>query len=282
MGASPMMAGMDGYALLDVGGGERLERFGARLVVRPHPGAAFPRRAPDAWAAVDLSFADGRGWSGPEDPWPLTVDGVTLELRATETGQVGFFPEHATLWPWLRDRVHALGRGASVLNLFAYTGATTLALASAGANVAHVDAARPTVAWARRNAALSGLDDRPIRWLVDDATGFVERELRRGRRYDGIVVDPPAYGHGMRGRAWRIETDLEPLLAGCARLAGDGEGFLLLTAHSIGFDADRLGWALAAAIGRPGRDLETGDLVLEAASGARLGLGAFARWPGTR
>ncbi len=173
-----------------------------------------------------------------------------------------------------------------VLHLFAYTGLTTLALARAGARVAHVDASRPTVAWARRNAATSGLDDRPIRWLVDDATAFAQREQRRGRRYDGIVLDPPTYGHGGHGggRVWRIEEDLAPLLATCAALLVP-EGFILLTAHTEGLDPDLLAGVLPMGRGsgrgtsRAGA-LERGELLLETADGRPLALGAFARWDG--
>jgi 23S rRNA (cytosine1962-C5)-methyltransferase len=170
----------------------------------------------------------------------------------------------------------------TVLNLFAYTGVATLEAAAAGASVVHVDASRPTGGWARRNAALSGLADRPIRWIVDDAAAFVARELRRGRRYDGVVLDPPSYGHDAGGRAWRLEDDLAPLLDRCAELTGDGNGFILLTAHTVGLGPDRLADALTGAIGGSGRGIEHGPLRLTAATGATLDLGAFARWPGAR
>jgi 23S rRNA (cytosine1962-C5)-methyltransferase len=190
--------------------------------------------------------------------------------------------------PWLRDRIELRGATApaeappvGVLHLFAYTGLATLAMATAGAAVAHVDAARPAVAWARRNAAANDLGDAPVRWLVDDARAFTARERRRGHRYDGIVLDPPTYGHGTSGRAWRLETDLEPLLADCRALLSP-DGFLLLTAHTEHLGRDRLGDALARALRRPAGELETGDLVLDAASGATLELGAYARWDGAR
>ena len=168
---------------------------------------------PSDGSEADLRFDRDGGWSGPGPPRPATagrrtIGGLDLELRATEAGQVGCFPEHAAMLPWLRERVElrrATAPGDAppvrVLHLFAYTGLATLAMAAAGAAVAHVDAARPAVAWARRNAAANGLDDAPIRWLVDDARAFVARERRRGNRYDGIVLDPPTYGHGASGRA---------------------------------------------------------------------------------
>jgi 23S rRNA (cytosine1962-C5)-methyltransferase len=218
--------------------------------------------------------------------WPMSIAGVTLELRPTEAGQLGLFPEHRAMLPWLVDQAGA-GRGQasptahrpSVLHLFAYTGLATLALAAADAAVTHVDASRPTVAWARENAARSGLDARPIRWIVDDATAFVHRELRRDRRYDGLILDPPSYGHGPAGQAWRMDRDLAELLAASIRLVS-ATGFVLLTAHSPGFDGDRLATELASGLSTAPRTVERGDLAIATNDGRRLELGAFARWPG--
>ena len=153
----------------------------------------------------------------------------------------------------------------------------TLSAAAAGASVTHVDGSRPAVAWARRNAELSGLDDRPIRWIVDDVEGFVAREARRGRRYDGLVLDPPSYGHGAGGRSWKLADRLPDLLAACVELTGPRPAFVVLTAHTQGFDADRLADALAAAYRRRAADVDAGDLGLRARSGAHLHLGAYAR-----
>jgi 23S rRNA (cytosine1962-C5)-methyltransferase len=278
-----------GYALLDVGGGARLERFAGRVTDRPHPAALGSRADPAAWAAADLRFDRDRGWTGDAAalaPWQLTIDGVTLELRPTDAGQVGVFPEHAAMLPWLRDRVAArLGADdapaapPAVLHLFAYTGLATLAMVAAGAAVTHVDASRPTVAWARHNAAGSGVADRPVRWIVDDAVAFTEREVRRGRRYAGVVLDPPSYGHGPGSGAWRIADDLGDLLGATSRLL-DPDGFALLTAHTAGFEAARLADVLARALGRPTAAVEAGELELITADGRRLGLGAFARSSG--
>ena len=174
--------------------------------------------------------------------------------------------------PWLSERVDAATERPSVLHLFAYTGMGTLALARAGAAVTHVDAARPAVVWARRNAALNDLADRPIRWLVDDVDAFVAREIRRERRYDGVVLDPPTYGHGTSGKAWRLEDDLEPLLADVRRLLSP-TGWVLLSAHTEGIDAGDLGARLSTVVD----DVEVGELGLHATSGASLELGCFAR-----
>jgi 23S rRNA (cytosine1962-C5)-methyltransferase len=274
-----------GHVLLDVGGGARLERFGERVTDRPLPVALGTRRDPEAWRSADLRFDRDGGWSGElaaREPWPIEIDGLTLELRPTEAGQVGLFPEHASMLPWLRDRVAArnvVGEPAAVLHLFAYTGFATLAMASVGAAVTHVDAARPTIAWARRNADASGLAERPIRWIVDDAVAFSEREVRRGRRYAGIVLDPPTYGHGPGGAAWRIDDGLGPLLATAAHLL-EPDGFVLLTAHSPGFDDDRLASALGRPFDRPTSDLQAGALGLTTPDGRHVALGAFARTTG--
>lgn len=209
----------------------------------------------------------------------MGVDRLTLELRPTETGQVGLFPEHLAMLPWLQARVGEAQPGSpAVLHLFAYTGLATMAMAAAGAAVTHLDSARPTVAWARRNAELSVLDDRPIRWIVDDALAFAGRERRRGRRYAGLVLDPPSYGHGPDGRAWRLVDHLEGLLETCAGLI-EAQAFILLTAHTPGFDGDVLATTLARSVGRPLKAIERGELALDTRAGDRLELGAFARWP---
>jgi 23S rRNA (cytosine1962-C5)-methyltransferase len=275
------MTGVDGYELLDVGGGARLERFGSRLVVRPHPAAIGERRTPAAWNDASLTYESRRGWTGPYnlETWQVRVDGLTVELRPTTTGQVGLFPEQQGSWEWLRNRV---AQGMAVLNLFAYTGLATLVSAAEGASVVHVEASRPTVAWARRNADLSGLAGRPVRWIVDDAKGYVARELRRGRRFDGVILDPPSYGHGPRGRGWRLEDDLAPLLHQVAELVDAPKGFVLLTAHTPRFGPERLADELAASFGVPRGRIDRGPLQVTARTGAALELGAFARWPGTR
>jgi 23S rRNA (cytosine1962-C5)-methyltransferase len=279
------MSSRPAYELIDFGGGARLERFGQRVVDRPHPAALGSRGELDAWRTADLRFDRERGWTGPAidaGAWTFEHDGLTLELRPTEAGQVGLFPEHLDMLPWLTARVDeraAAGRSIAVLHLFAYTGLATLAMAAAGAEVTHVDASRPTVAWARRNAELSGVADRPIRWIVDDAVAFTQREARRGRRYAGIVLDPPTYGHGPGARPWRLEDDLPGLLTACGGVI-EPDGFALLTAHTPGFDADRSGQLLVAALGRSGGAFVGGELAVSTRDGHRLELGAFIRRAG--
>lgn len=279
------------YELIDVGGGARLERFGDRRIDRPHPAALGTRLHPERWLDADLRFDRDRGWTGlatPQGSWEIQLEGLTMQLRPTDAGQVGLFPEHLAMTSWLRAQVEArqaaggstVGStaGPAVLNLFAYTGLATLVMAEAGAAVAHVDSARPTVGWARHNAERSGLADRPIRWIVDDALGFAQREARRGRRYAGVILDPPSYGHGPGGRPWRLEDDLASLLD-ASRAVLDPDGFILLTAHTPGFDGDRLADVLRHALGGS-RSIEPGGLRLTTSDGRELELGAFARRPG--
>lgn len=263
------------YELLDAGDGRRLERLGNRIVDRPAPTAVDRRLAPDAWRDAELRFEPGERWAGPTTPWTIDVQGLVLELRPTASGGLGFYPEQVANLDWLiaQVRSRALDRQPSVLNLFAHTGLASLAAARAGAAVAHVDAARSAVAWARHNAELSGLVGRPIRWLVDDAAGFVAREARRGRRYDGIVLDPPSFGRA-GSRRWRLMDELASLLVACRAVAAD-DAFVLLTAHTTGVGGDDLARELDSAFGSGRRraSIEILPLALEATSGARLGLG---------
>jgi len=270
------MSREEGYELIDAGDGWRLERFGTRVVARPAPTAVMPRRArDDEWRRADLRFERTSGWVGrPLERWTVELDGIRLEVRPGSAGQLGVFPEHATFWPWLRDAVARHG-SPEVLNLFAATGATTLALAAAGASVTHVDAARSAVAAARRNAEISGLADRPIRWILDDAARYVRREARRGRHYDGFVLDPPSYGHGPDGTRWEIRTALPPLLE-IAREIAKPDAFVLLTAHSAGARPDELEAVLRDAFGSASH-LVAEPIESVATSGAVLPLGVAAR-----
>ena len=268
------------YELIDAGIGRRLERFGARVVDRPAPTASEFRLATALWPSADLRFDPGDGWSRSIEPWTIDVDGLVMELRPTASGGVGLYPEHLANLPWVADQVRWTQSQRSdaepaVLNLFAHTGLTTLAAARVGAAVVHVDAARTAVAWARRNAELSGLADRSIRWLVDDALAFVAREARRGRRYDGIVLDPPSFGRakeGRRSRTWHLASELPALLAACRDVATN-DAWVLLTAHTEGIDGGDLEELLVRAFPVPRNRVWTAPLGLEATSGARLALG---------
>lgn len=241
------------YRLLDFGLGRKLEGFGELTVDRPCPGAATSQRSPELWRHADLSYGLKREdcWhfhknsqtqlsTGRED-WFCVCDGIRMSLKPTPAGQVGVFPEHWSHWPWLLEKlaikdfsVNPLPVQAPprVLSLFAYTGATTLALARAGCAVTHVDASKPTVAWARENCAYSNLEHAAIRWIVDDAATFVKRELRRNMQYEAIILDPPTYGHGSKGTRWEIHRHLMPLLIDCWQLLSDARKAVLLCGHS--------------------------------------------------
>ena len=215
------------YQLLDFGDSRRLERFGPVMLDRPCPAAASIRpAAPRLWSLAHARFerleADQGRWIVRGDPpqrWTIAHNRINLELKRTDFGHVGQFPEQAENWDWIAEQVgrsHSDAAGPmNVLNLFAYTGGSTLAAAAAGAKVTHVDAARNIVAWARRNAELSALGSAPIRWIAEDAVKFVEREVRRSNHYDAMILDPPSYGHGPHGEVWRLAEDLPGLLSLC-------------------------------------------------------------------
>jgi 23S rRNA (cytosine1962-C5)-methyltransferase len=274
-------------SLVDYGSGRRLELLGGVLVDRPLLLPDLPpRRLPRAWEAATATFTTAPGRAGSwhfsaplPDPWLVRIplagpDTATLalEVRPAPSGQLGVFLEQFDQWCWLAT---GTPRGARMLSLFAHSGAATLALATAGAEVVHVDASRQATALARRNAAASGLDTAPIRWLCEDARAFVSREVRRGARYDGVVLDPPSWGHGPKGQAFSIDRDLASLLADLAVLVGHGRTApLLLTCHSPRWHHRRLHDTLAETFGTV---IESGRLACRDASGRQLSLGDFAR-----
>jgi 23S rRNA (cytosine1962-C5)-methyltransferase len=276
------------YALLDSGDGRKLERYGRLTVVRPEPQCFWAPRDPALWTRADAVFDpededDAGRWrlSGPApETWPLAWEQVKFNGRLTAFRHLAFFPEQAANWAWLKGRVERLQR-PRILNLFGYTGVASLVCAAAGAEVTHVDASKKAVAWARENAALSGLEDRPIRWIVEDARKYVAREVRRGSRYHGIILDPPKYGRGPDGQVWRLFEDLPELARQCAELLGEDADFLLLNAYAARVSGPALAHLLADAMpGRGGR-IDWGELALveDRAEAAReIGLSFFARW----
>ncbi|HVZ13973.1 MAG TPA: class I SAM-dependent methyltransferase [Bauldia sp.] len=287
-------AGWDDYALLDSGNGEKLERYGQYRIVRPEPQAMYaPKLAEREWASADARFVgpgEDEDKSGEKDgrwryrrplgeTWRLAYDGVPFLGRFTSFRHVGVFPEQATHWEWMRQRIAEARRPVKVLNLFAYTGVASLLAARAGAEVTHIDASKKAIGWARENQALGGLEALPIRWICEDAPKFVEREIRRGSRYDGIILDPPKFGRGPKGEVWDIFTHLKPLLAGCVSLLSEEALFLVLTAYSIRASFYSIDEVTAEALAGRGGLLESGELVLsEQSGGRRLSTSLFSRW----
>ncbi len=281
------MAESPQYELVDFGGGRKLERFGPYLVDRPCPAAERTKRSlPTLWDAADARFqrtSAARGqWSLPSgfpDSWTVAVGRLRLELRPVATGQTGLFPEQLGNWAWLEQQLTAGKASPLVLNLFGYTGGASLAAAAAGARVVHVDSSKSAVSWARRNALLSHLDEAPIRWIVEDAMKFVRREIRRENTYDGIILDPPSYGHGPQGQAWKINQHLADLLDGCARLFSDAPQLLLLTCHTPEWTVDRLrDVSIRCFPTCARRGFTAGGLQLRTADGAELPSGVAVRW----
>ncbi len=279
--------GWDDYALLDSGDGRKLERYGRYTIIRPEPQCLWSPRQPHLWDEADATFdpedEDEAGrWRfarGPIDPFPLTWGQVRFTSRLTSFRHLAFFPEQAANWEWLDKRVRAVRR-PRILNLFGYTGVASLAAAAAGAEVTHVDASKKSVAWARENAELSGLADRPIRWIVDDARKYVAREVRRGSKYHGIILDPPKYGRGPTGEVWRLFEDLPGLLRDCAALLGEDADLLLVNAYAARISGLSLAHLTAEATAGRGGMVDWGELALaEGGDGGRsLGLSFFARW----
>lgn len=275
---------MNGYELLDSGNGAKLERFGEVVLARPCAQAVWQPQRPARWKSADATFdrEDGNRWHGrnrlPQE-WVIDVDGTRFRLSGTDFGHLGIFPEQRAQWTWIRETVAAAVRPVRVLNLFAYSGGSTLAAARGGAEVCHLDASKGMVQWARANAALNGLENHPIRWIVDDAHKFLNREIRRGRRYDGIILDPPTYGRGGNGETYKIERDLTETLRLCRALLSDSPLFLLLSAHTPGHTPIVLGNVLTQALRGLGGTVTSGEMVLAGASDVfPLPSGAYARW----
>jgi len=284
--------GWSDYALLDSGGGRKLERYGPYQVVRPEPQCLWTPRLPAAtWEAADAVFdptdeEDAGRWrfkTRPVETWPLGWGAVKFHGRFTAFRHLAFFPEQAANWAWLDDQVRGARAGDGgpprVLNLFGYTGVASLVMAAAGAAVTHVDASKKAVAWARENAELSGLSDRPIRWITEDARKYVQREARRGSTYEGIILDPPKYGRGPTGEVWRLFDDLPELAGLCAQLLSENAKFLVLNAYAERISGAALAGLLAEKLSGRGGRIEWGELALEEERGDRaIGMSFYARW----
>ena len=272
----------DDYGLIDCGHGRKYERYGPVRVIRPEPQAmwapAMTDWDPDATFVPGSDEEGGGRWVRHRDvpaEWALARGEVRFNASLTPFRHLAFFPDMAPQWDWMRERAD----GAEVLNLFGYTGVGSLILSEAGARLVHIDASKKSVEAGRSNARLSGLDDRPIRWIVDDASKFTAREVRRGRRYDGILLDPPKFGRGPEGEMWRLEEHLAPLLADCRRLLDGDSRFLVLTVYAVRMSALAIGELVRQMFGDLGGTVEVGEMaVREEARGLLLPTAIFARW----
>jgi 23S rRNA (cytosine1962-C5)-methyltransferase len=277
------------YNLLDSGCGRKLERFGPIVISRPCSQAVWQPQLPEsAWAKADAVFTreGDNKWikkgSIPET-WTIEVSGITFKLSTTDFGHLGIFPEQRPFWNWIQSHIQEkIAKGhppLKVLNLFAYSGGSTLAAAKAGAEVCHLDASKGMVAWARENCTLTKLDKTPIRWIVDDVSKFLTRELRRGKRYDAIILDPPSFGRGSQGEVFKIEDDLWPILKNCRSLLSDTPSFVLFSCHTPGYTPIAMRHLMTQMMSDAKGVVDEGEMVLTGKDGVfSLPSGTFARW----
>lgn len=276
---------MNDYQLIDSGNGKKLEQFGPYLLNRPCAQAVWaPQCDPDRWAQATAGFdrQDGLNWKHrnqlPES-WAVAIDDIRFKLSATDFGHLGVFPEQRPLWQWIAQKIQQASHQPSVLNLFAYSGGATLFAAKAGARVCHLDASKGMVTWAKENAALNHLQEAPIRWIVDDVVKFLNREIRRGNRYDAIILDPPSFGRGARGEVYKIEENLPETLTLCRALLNTHPLFVLLSCHTPAFTPIALSNLLAQMQNGLAGHIESGEMLLTGTPPILpIPSGTFARW----
>ena len=275
------------YELIDASGGEKLERWGSHILLRPDPQAIWAtERSDPRWRRPDARYrrssSGGGAWEKNSLPpsWQIRYKELTFQVKPMSFKHTGLFPEQAANWDWAMEKIRAAKRPIRVLNLFAYTGGATVACLAAGAEVCHVDAAKGMVAWAKENAACSGVADRPVRWIVDDCGKFCQREIRRGKRYDAIIMDPPSYGRGPGGEVWKLEDDLWPFVSSIVPLLSDAPLFVLINSYTTGLSPSVLTYISESLFTKKfGGHSDARELGLRAsASGLVLPCGASCRW----
>jgi len=273
------------YELLDSGQEEKLERYGAFVLRRPDPQALWQKKLPQKnWDKADALFfrdADSTGWQrkpGTPDEWQISFGELKFNIKPTAFKHTGVFPEQLPNWEWIQEIIKKSEKPVKVLNLFGYTGGATLAALSAGAEVCHVDSSRSAITWARQNAEISGLTSRPVRWIPEDARKFVAREINRGNKYDGIILDPPAFGRGSKGELWKIEDGLLSLLDQCGQILSDKPLFFLLNGYAAGYSAQAYLNAVSPILSSYDGEFEIGELTIKDSFGRLLPCGIFARW----
>ena len=278
--------GWKDYEVIDTSNGEKLERWGDYLLVRPDPQVIWDtKKSHKGWRNMNGHYHRSKKGGGeweffdlPEQ-WQINYKNLTFNLKPFSFKHTGLFPEQATNWDWFSEKIKNAGRPIKVLNLFAYTGGATLAAAAAGANVTHVDASKGMVGWAKENAASSGLSDAPIRWLVDDCVKFVEREIRRGNTYDAIIMDPPSYGRGPKGEIWKIEDMIHSLIKLCTQILSDNPLFFLINSYTTGLAPAVLTYMLATELKQFDGTVDSQEIGLPVSSnGLVLPCGASGRW----
>jgi len=280
------------YQLLDTGAFQKLEQFGPHRFCRPAPQAIWPKSLPASeWkkAEGEYKYFKGKDTGGewklfskfPENGWEIKFHNLIFKVQPTGFGHIGLFPEQAPNWLWIINHLKQLNdKEIKVLNIFGYTGASTLAAASAGAHVTHLDASKASVNWARENLDLSGMSDRPVRWIVEDAMKYMQREHRRGNKYDAIIMDPPSFGRGPKGEVWQIEDKLSEFMEACQNILNDSPAFLLFTTHSPGFSSLTLKNMLKTYLPSTHKGhFETGEMFIpDTSTGLHLPNGFFCRW----
>lgn len=277
--------GWKDYEVLDTGDGMKLERWGRIILSRPDPQVIWPKSRPELWSKADAQYhrsAKGGGeWEFLKklpERWTVKYGSLEFYVHPTNFKHTGLFPEQAVNWDWMQGLIRARGE-CRVLNLFGYTGGATMACAAAGAHVTHVDAAKGMVQWAGENRALSKIDETSVRWIVDDAIKFVEREIRRGNRYDGILMDPPSYGRGPKGEIWKLEDELYGLVDKCAGVLSDHPLFVLVNSYTTGLQPAVLNNILSLTVKkRFGGSVDAAEVVLPVDGGGILPCGAAGRW----
>lgn len=272
------------YALLDSGDQQKLERFGNYLIVRPCSQALWrPMLPKEHWERADAQFSrdGGNAWNWKKklpDSWIAEIEGVRFKIAPTDFGHLGVFPEHSLLWKSMKEIIARQKTPPQILNLFAYSGGATLAAAQAGARVCHLDASKGMVAWARENAELNQLSSAPIRWIVDDVVKFLKREIKRGNRYDGIILDPPSFGRGSQGEVFKIERDIHEILQLCCAVLSENPLFLIFTTHTPGMTPIVMGHLLRQKMQSFNGHIETAEMILASEKGIAIPSGSFAKW----
>lgn len=270
------------YALIDSGEGRKLEKFGPYILSRPDPEAIWKRSlGEEKWDKADAVFESESRWNFRKklpESWIVEIENLKFQIGLSNFKHTGVFPEHKDNWKWVENQIG--GEKLKILNLFAYTGGYTLAAAKAGGEVTHVDSSKFSVSRAKENAELSGLKDAPIRYIVDDALAYLKRELNRGNKYDGIILDPPSFGRGLKGQVWKIQEDLLPLLELCRKVLTPEPSFILLNGYAAGFSKEAYAEVLSSVFEIPLAQIERGELFIKEESGRDFFLpaGIFARW----